>query len=160
MATNYDTLVIRYATADDATVIGRHRRDMFEDMGYRDEAIINEMVANFRVWVREKLESGEYIGWLMEDDRGDVVAGAGLWLMDWPPHILSVHGRRAYILNVYVDPGYRRQGLARHMMKLILVWCKEHEIPTVALHASDEGRSLYESLKFMASNEMKIQLST
>jgi GNAT superfamily N-acetyltransferase len=87
-----------------------------------------------------------------------VAAGAGLWLMDWPPHMIGNGARRGNILNVYTQESFRRRGLARHLMEAILLWCREKSIDTVILHASPDGRSLYDALGFKATNEMRIQL--
>ena len=59
---------------------------------------------------------------------------------------------------MYTEPDFRRQGLARRVLETMLAWCREQEIVRVYLHASDEGRPLYESLGFEATNEMKLML--
>jgi GNAT superfamily N-acetyltransferase len=65
----------------------------------------------------------------------------------------------ALVVNVYVEPGYRRQGLARRLMADILAWGREQGIERVSLHASSMGRPLYESLGFAPSNEFVIYLN-
>ena len=62
------------------------------------------------------------------------------------------------IVNVYTEPAYRRRGLARRLMVAMLEWAHGEGYGTVSLHASDFGRSLYESLGFKATNEMRLQL--
>lgn len=62
--------------------------------------------------------------------------------------------REALVVNVYVAPDYRRQGLARRLMITILDWCKEHGIERIVLHPSRLGRPLYESLGFAQTNEL------
>ena len=148
---------IRPATVNDAALIAHHRRAMFADMGFADTARLEAMEAEFTVWVRERLERNVYLGWFVMDGE-TVVAGAGLWLMDWPPHIIGAKAQRGNILNVYTQPAYRRRGLARQLMNVILDWCQANGVETVILHASNEGRALYESLGFKATNEMRIQL--
>jgi GNAT superfamily N-acetyltransferase len=146
---------IRVATVNDAALIAYHRRAMFTDMGYTDTTHLESMETEFADWVREKLARGEYLGWFVVNGEA-VIAGAGLWLMDWPPHIIGTGARRGNILNVYTHPDYRRRGLARHLMTTILDWCRANSLETVILHASAEGRALYESLGFKATNEMRI----
>jgi hypothetical protein len=43
-------------------------------------------------------------------------------------------------------------------MRVALDWCGAHGIDHVILHASVEGRHLYESLGFEATNEMRLIL--
>src|SRR5215472_10169936 len=106
------------------------------------------MTGAFLPWVRRKMESGDYLAWFAEAADGLIAAGAGLWLMEWMPHRPGGPGRRGNILNVYTQPAYRRRGLARHLMNQILEWERKREIEVVILHASDEGRPLYESMGF------------
>ena len=149
---------IRAATADDAEIITAHRRAMFFEMGFRDEKSLDAMTAACRPWVRQKMEAGEYLAWLAVEPNGSVAAGLGMWLMDWPPHMIGPGSRRANILNVYTEPAHRRQGLARRLMDVALTWCREHGIRAVILHASDDGRALYQSLGFTPTNEMRLLL--
>jgi len=148
-------MMTRTATLDDLELIVHHRRSMFRDMGYPDVAELDAMAGAFRPWVRRKMELDEYLAWLAVEDQ-QIVAGIGLWLMDWPPHMIGPGAPRGYILNVYTEPAYRRRGLARSLMQLTLDWCAAHNVQTVILHASPEGRALYESLGFRGSNEMRL----
>ncbi len=150
-------LQIRPATLADAGIITSHRRRMFGDMGEPDQAKLDAMCAAFRPWLERKMASGEYLAWLAAAPSGEVVAGAGLWLMDWPPHMVP-GGIRGNILNVYTDREYRRQGLARRLVGTAMEWCRSNGVRAVILHASDEGRDLYRSLGFRPTNEMRIIL--
>lgn len=152
-----NTLIIRSATLDDFLIIVKHRRAMFEAMGTYDPSGFDIMDANFAQWVQDHIVQNKYVGWFCTD-TDEVVAGAGLWLIDWPPHPLDSSGVRGHILNVYTDPAYRRRGIARRLMNTMLEWCRERNIKTIGLHASDEGRALYESLGFTATNEMRLNL--
>jgi len=163
--TNPDPISLRPAILHDAPTIARHRRQMFRDMGYHDEARLDSMMAQFLPWVEAKMASADYLAWFAVHDKEEkvdkgekIVAGAGLWLMDWPPHMIGSSPRRANILNVYTEPEFRRRGLARHLMEAAIDWCKTNHIDLVILHASPEGRALYESLGFRASNEMRLKL--
>ena len=149
---------IRPATPADAERIIKHRRAMFFDMGYRDAAWLDGVAASFLPWVRQKLGTGEYLGWFAATGDGAIAAGAGLWLLDWFPNQLDRGSLRGYILNVYTEPDYRRRGLARRLMQITLDHCREQEIAIATLHASDEGRPLYEALGFKATNEMRMEL--
>lgn len=80
----------------------------------------------------------------MTDANGAVMGGAGLAT------------RYAYIVNVYVEPACRRRGIARVLLQTILDWCAQQNLNIIALHASDFGRPLYESLGFTATNEMRL----
>jgi ribosomal protein S18 acetylase RimI-like enzyme len=151
-----DGYSIRIADLDDAAAIVEHRREMFRDMGRGDEARLAQMSAAFEPWLRRRMETGEYLAWMAVAADGGVAGGAGLWLMDWPPHVIGSGERRGNILNVYVRPESRRRGIARALMETALEWTRANGVDCVILHASDAGRALYESLGFTATNEMRL----
>lgn len=151
-----NVFIIRQAAVADAAIIVSHRRRMFEDMGYNDRAILEAQERGFISWLRERLENGLYRGWFAVDAGGAVVAGAGLWLLDWPPGPMGIAPFRGYILNVYTEPAYRKRGLARRLVTTAIEWCHAQNITAISLHASDEGRPVYESLGFVATNEMRL----
>jgi len=76
-------------------------------------------------------------------------------LVDWPPHPLHPEGnQRAYLLNVFVEPEFRKRGLAHLLIELCLAEAHRRGIRVVTLHASDAGRSVYEKFGFHATSEM------
>ena len=147
---------IRRATLADAEAMGEQRVRMFVDAGVAVEANLGRMLAKFVPWLEARLQNDTYVGWLVEED-GRLVAGAGLWVMDWPPHFLDDEPRRAYLLNFYVAPEMRRRGLAQELVRLAVDEAKARGIKVVTLHASKFGKPLYEQNGFVMSNEMKLQ---
>lgn len=146
---------IRPANVADAPIVAHHRVAMFRDMGALPAADEAALAHASRVHLAAALAAGTYHGWLIEAD-GAVVAGGGAVLrplLPRPGHLDG--GIEAYVLNVYTEPAHRRAGLARALMRTVLAWCAERGIARVTLHASDEGRPLYETLGFCATNEMR-----
>jgi ribosomal protein S18 acetylase RimI-like enzyme len=138
----------------DAALISDHRVAMFSSMGGTPASVLDVMRGNFEPWVARMIREDRYLGWITRD--GDcAVASAGMLILDWPPHPRDPIGEsRAYLLNVYVDPDHRRQGLARSLVETCMAEAHRRGIRVVSLHASDAGRSLYETMGFRASNEM------
>ncbi len=151
---------IRPAARGDAAVIAHHRVEMFRDMGQlRGDAEEAALTTASRALLDAALPSGKYLGWVIES-AGAVVAGGGLVLQrPWPGPEMPAGGEEAYVLNVYVEPAHRRLGLARALMEAMLSWCRERGVARVGLHASDEGRPLYEALGFASTNEMRLEMS-
>ena len=148
---------IRRASSHDIETLVAHRRAMFVDMGYRDEAALNAMAARCHPWLLAKMSRGEYLAWLATAPDGSIAAGAGLWLMDWIPHMVG-SGSRGNILNVYTEVAFRRRGLAGELMKAAVDWCRSNGVDVVVLHASPDGRGLYEAMGFAGTNEMRLRL--
>ena len=131
---------------------------MFHEMGYHDEQALDAMCQAFRPWLKGKMRDNQYLAWFAVEAGGEIAAGLGLWLMDWPPHMIGPGVPRGNILNVYTQPESRRMGLARRLMDTALEWCRGNRVQAVILHSSDDGRPLYESLGFKPTNEMRILL--
>jgi GNAT superfamily N-acetyltransferase len=149
---------IRPAGFADMAHILRHRRAMFRDMGSGTDAELDAMLVTAEAFLREALPAGRYRGWLAETKDGHVVAGAGIAIFPWPGAPRDPSPRRGWIQNVYTEPEFRRRGLARKLMQVVVEWCRTEGFHTIALHASDEGRPLYESMGFRVTNEMRLEL--
>jgi ribosomal protein S18 acetylase RimI-like enzyme len=150
---------IRAATEEDLNSILAHRRSMFEEMGFTDPTVLDQVVAASRDFIEKGLSNGGYRGFLAITEKNEIVGGAGLAITDWLANPTAPkQSRRAYILNVYTAPHYRRKGIARELMQVVLEECRREGFISVWLHASEYGRALYESMGFEATNEMKIML--
>jgi GNAT superfamily N-acetyltransferase len=153
--------LIRRATVRDAAVIAAHRVAMFNDMGHiRTADLADRLLTASTAALSEVLRDGTYVGWLAVDADRRVIAGAGAHFKPQLPRIS--HGGRhvsagpvPLVVNVYTDPQWRRRGVARALMKELMEWAMACGYDRVVLHASDAGKSLYESLGFMPTNEMR-----
>lgn len=83
------------------------------------------------------------------------MASGGFFELEWPPHPLDPAGEhRGYLLNFWVEPEHRGEGLARGLVREALAESRRRGIRVTALHASDAGRLVYEPMGFRATNEM------
>jgi ribosomal protein S18 acetylase RimI-like enzyme len=151
-----DQVVIREAATSDAPVLLRHRRLMWWDMGRRDELALGLMERAATEYFSQALRQGSYRGFLAVDSGGKVVGGGGIVISPWPGVLGQLQPKRAMILNLYVEREHRRQGIATALMKRMISWCRENGFRSVALHASEDGRALYERLGFKPTNEMRL----
>jgi GNAT superfamily N-acetyltransferase len=151
-------LKIRKASVDDVFEILRHRRGMFEDMGFKDPASLAAMQESSEIFIAKGIGEGFYKGWLLEGNSGRILAGGGIVITMMPAHPRDPQSRRATILNLYTYPEHRRKGLARLLMRTMIDWCRSEGFASVSLHASDDGRHLYELLGFQPTNEMRLWL--
>lgn len=151
-------ITIRAATATDITVLIHHRRMMWWDMGRQDATALDQMEVAAKQYFSAAITDGSYRGFLALTDSGEVVGGAGIVISPWPGSFDQKLPRRAMILNMYVEKPYRRRGIARALMEAMIEWCRREQFAYVGLHASDEGRPLYEKLGFQSTNEMRLEL--
>jgi GNAT superfamily N-acetyltransferase len=156
-----DTFQIRRATAQDADIVSWHRARMFQDMGDVAGDAFEILRAQARTRLEQWIDQGNYIGWLAApaDKPEIIVAGAGVQLQPILPRPLDLstigEGRQGTIVNVFTEPQWRQRGIAGLLIKEIIIWSKNEQIDRLVLHASEEGRSIYERSGFIASNEMR-----
>ena len=149
---------IRKANLDDLKHILHHRRAMFEEMGFRDPAVLGQVEESSREFFSGALRTGAYKAWLAEAPNGRIVAGGGIVIADWPGYPGENLAKRAWILNMYTEPEARRHGVAKQILEIMIDWCRSEGFSAVSLHASPAGRPLYETVGFQPTNEMRLAL--
>ena len=145
-----DEWTIRRGTLGELDELIRLRRSLFEAMGYDDPAILARTDDACRTYFAQKMPSGDFRVWVAEV-RGRLVASIGLVVHSVPPGPGNPTGKVGYIMNLVTDPAYRRQGIARALMKRVLSVLEDEGVPVASLHATADGRPLYESLGFAAN---------
>ena len=149
---------IREATVADLEVVLHHRRSMFLGMGFQDETALDSMLSTSRPFFALRLGDGRYRAWLVENSAHEIVAGGGIIIIDYHSSPADPLPKRPVIVNMYTEPPYRRKGIARTLMQTMIDWCRKEGFGSVLLHASNDGRSLYEELGFKQTNEMCLML--
>ena len=162
-----ERFTIRFATPEDVEVIAQHRARMFDEMGEVPTEAFESLRAKSRERLHDLLSRGEYVGWLaIPVQHPEIIAGgAGVQLREVLPHPLLrasagnkiAEGRHAIIINVFTEPPWRRQGVAMLLLQRIIDWTRAEQLDRLVLHASEAGRSLYERLGFVDTNEMRLK---
>ena len=107
-------------------------------------------------YYRRALESSEHIAYLVYDNRKFIGAG-GVSFYQVMPTYHNPTGKKAYIMNMYTAPEYRRQGIAINTLDLLVKDAKEQGALQIALEATDMGRPLYERYGFVKmEDEMEL----
>jgi GNAT superfamily N-acetyltransferase len=148
---------IREARSSEMVEIMRHRRGMYTDMGFEDATALDAMEHTSEEFIRKAIIDGEYHQWFAETSQSRVIGGVAVLVHPWVSSPTNPRPERAYVLNMYVYPEFRRQGIARELMRTAIEWCRKHRFRSLYLHASENGRRLYEELGFKSTNEMRIE---
>ncbi len=108
-------------------------------------------------YYKHALESGEHIAYLVYDN-GTFVGAGGVSFYQVMPIYHNTTGKKAYIMNMYTAPEYRRQGIAFHTLDLLVKDAKEQGVTQIVLEATDMGRPLYERYGFVKmEDEMELK---
>ena len=106
-------------------------RNRFEDFCNKEKEVMNPAKSDYTIFVIETKER-EYAGilWLQEREK-----------------FLDYQGSIAWICNIYIEPEYRKRGLATEMLELAEKWAKKLGLQHIALHVAKtnvKARRLYE----------------
>lgn len=107
-------------------------------------------------YYRRALETGEHIAYLVYDNGAFVGAG-GVSFYQVMPTYHNPTGKKAYILNMYTAPEYRRHGIAIHTLDLLVKDVRKQGVSQIALETTEMGRPLYEKYGFVKiEDEMEL----
>ena len=151
-------ITIRQATVADIPDLVRLRRTMFEAMGFDDPAQLAAADAAAAAYFAETVPAGEFHGWLAVTSADEAVGSGGAVIDHHPPGPSNLSGQIGYIMNLVTVPRYRRRGIARRIMQVMLEWLAEQGIQRVELHTTETGQPLYEELGFADGNVMQLSL--
>ena len=104
----------------------------------------------------DSLDTREHIAYLVYDE--DIFIGAGgISFFRVMPTYQNPTGKKAYIMNMYTHPDYRRRGIAYNMLDLLVNEAKVSGITDISLEATKMGMPLYLRYGFLQTmNEMKL----
>ncbi|MDO4332452.1 MAG: GNAT family N-acetyltransferase [Eubacteriales bacterium] len=109
-----------------------------------------------REYYEECLPAGTHIAYLVFEEERCIGAG-GVSFFRVMPTYHNPTGWKAYIMNMYTNPDYRRKGIAYHTLELLIEEAKNKNIKHISLEATDMGRRLYERYGFVnMKNEMEL----
>ena len=139
---------IREGTADDLDLLTRVRLAFLAE---RTDTPHDEVVAQLTVPTRDyfaaRFAADRLWCWFAEDADG--WAGAVAFVVnDIPPRPGELRTREAHVLNMYVVPDHRRAGVGRRLMESGIAASAARGARLVVLHATEDGRRLYERLGF------------
>ncbi len=107
-------------------------------------------------YYKKTLSCNEHIAYLIYDE-GKVIGAGGVSFYEVMPTYHNPSGRKAYIMNMYTSPEYRRQGIALHTLDLLVKEAKAQGVTQILLEATEAGRPLYEKYGFVGmKDEMEL----
>ena len=107
-------------------------------------------------YYRRALENREHIAYLVYDNGAFIGAG-GVSFYQIMPTYHNPTGKKAYIMNMYTAPAYRRQGIAFHTLDLLVKDIRKQGVSQLTLEATEMGRPLYEKYGFVKmEDEMEL----
>jgi Predicted acetyltransferase involved in intracellular survival and related acetyltransferases len=137
----------RRASVNDIDSLIELRKQQLIDEGLFPAGNID---TELRSYFENRLAANEFIAWLaIENDV--VVATSGLCFYQLPPTYSNSSGMVAYVTSMFTVKSFRRKGIASMMLEKILQEARSLGFLSVKLHASSDGKALYEKFGFQVS---------
>ncbi|MGN0341873.1 MAG: GNAT family N-acetyltransferase [Roseburia sp.] len=143
----------RIATEEDIDMLMNIRLEMLRKVNELSDTFIfsDELIANSKRYFQVGNQTTS-----IALENGKVVACASMSYIEIMPTFSHPTGNRAHLMNVYTNAEYRRQGIARKLVQMLIDEAKEKGVTEISLDATDSGRPLYEALGFCASDECMV----
>ena len=135
----------RKANIEDVNQLVELRKKQLIDEGCYSE---NNIDAELEKYFSSSIINENLIVWIATEDES-IVGTCGVCFFQYPPSFSNVTGRIAYITNVYTRNEYRKQGIATKLLELINEEIKNKGCKFARLHASSQGKKLYEKIGFV-----------
>jgi GNAT superfamily N-acetyltransferase len=123
------------------------RLELFRELG---EISNNDNITELITATKEYFASNigkNLLSWGIVFD-GKIVSVASLCLFSRIPYHENLYGKEGYILNVYTLPSYRKRGMARKLINVIIDYAQENGIAKLWLNTSEQGKSTYTTCGF------------
>ena len=145
------------ATIEDLDVLIKTRIEVLRAANKLDERVDMSLVEKESSdYYKKALADGSHVAVLVYDGERFVGAG-GVSFYTVMPTYHNTSGKKAYIMNMYTKPEYRRKGIAYKTLDILVDACKKRNITHITLEATEMGRALYEKYGFVAmQDEMQL----
>ena len=121
-----------------------------------DDVEMSNVKEQSYLYYQKALSEDSHVAYLVFDDSEFVGAG-GISFFHVMPTFHNPTGKKAYIMNMYTKPEYRRKGIAYKTLDLLVAEAKQRGIHAISLEATDMGKLLYEKYGFVKmKDEMEL----
>ena len=94
------------------------------------------------------MSDGTFVSFLAVD--GDKIVGtSGMSFVEKPPYFSCPSGKIGLLSSMYTDKDYRRQGIAKKLLSLVVEAARDYGCGSVQITASDMGVLLYTDFGFV-----------
>ena len=146
-------LSFRKATIDDLEILTETRIEVLRAANQlSDDVDMSEVKKQSYKYCQNSLANDTHVAYLIYDDEKFVGAG-GVSYFQVMPTYHNPTGKKAYIMNMYTKPSYRKKGIAFKTLDLLVADAKARGITAISLEATDMGRPLYEKYGFIKMND-------
>lgn len=115
-----------------------------------------DISANLTDYFRKHIKNKSFVGWIALYNN-KIIATSGMSFSEKPPYYGNPSGKIGILSSMYTVKDFRRKGIAKKLIELVVNEAKKYGCGTVYITASEQGSFLYESCGFKR-NENFFQL--
>lgn len=146
-------LTYKKATIEDLEVLTETRIEVLRAANKLSaDTDMSEVKKQSHDYYKRALCDDTHIAYLVFDERRFTGAG-GISFFQVMPTYHNPSGKKAYIMNMYTNPEYRRKGIAYRVLDMLVKEAKDRGITAISLEATAMGRPLYEKYGFIKMEE-------
>lgn len=117
-----------------------------------------DLVPALMDYYHRHMAEGTFVSWLAIDGN-KIVGTSGMSFVEKPPYFSCPSGKIGLLSSMYTDPDYRRQGIAKELLRRVVEEAREYGCGSVQITASDMGVLLYTDFGFVRNgNFMQYKL--
>lgn len=148
-----ESLLYRRAGSHDRELLTRLRLEVLRAAnGLEEDVDLSRTELESRRYYETCFPEDSHAAWLVFDGEEVVGTGAVSFYQVMPTYH-NPSGKKAYIMNMYTHPDYRRRGIAYRVLELLTAEAEMRQIDAVTLEATAAGRPLYEAFGFTAMRD-------
>ena len=109
-------------------------------------------------YYQRHMADNTFISWIALDNE-KIIGTSGISIVEKPPYYGCPSGKIGLLSSMFTDKEYRRRGIARHLLSLVVDEARKYGCGTVQITASDMGVLLYTDFGFVKNgNFMQYKL--
>lgn len=137
------SLIYKRATLEDIEILTETRIEVLRAAnklsGDTDMSAVEKQSYSY---YQKALCNGSHIAYLVFDGNRFVGAG-GVSFFQVMPTYHNLSGNKAYIMNMYTNPEYRRKGIAYKTLDMLIKDAKSRGVTAISLEATVMGRPFF-----------------
>ena len=142
------TVAYRKLTAKDRDIFIKMRITQLREEGAKEDIDLRPALKDY---YQRHMADDTFISWIALDNE-KIIGTSGISIVEKPPYFGCSSGKIALLSSMFTDKSYRRQGIAKKLLSLVVDEARKQGCGTVQITASDMGVLLYTDFGFVKNN--------
>lgn len=141
-------IVYRKLTNNELDIFIKMRINQLREEGAKEDIDLEPVLKDY---YRRHMADGTFISWIAVDDD-KIIGTSGISIVEKPPYFSCPSGKIGLLSSMFTDKEYRRKGIAKKLLSMVINEAREQGCGTVQITASDMGVLLYSDFGFTKNN--------